>query len=163
MHDDDDIVGSAIELLVDSSRREQSQQQEIVEKAQLARIQADAARLALAELAAPSVAVIALRLSGTTTDWDGRPITKDREDTAWEVLSRIGVPKLRATAVAASIAAHTAAPAPGAPGWEPPELDEEDEDKAIDVASVDSQIEAFLAGADVAKKMRAESKGDEAA
>jgi hypothetical protein len=146
MHDEDEILSGALVHLVDHQQRERSAEQQLAERQEGARRYADEARLQLAELAAPAVAVIALRLSGSTEDWDGRTLNKEREDTAWEVLSRIGVPRLRATAVAASIVAQTSTPAPGSPGWEPDEIERE-EAAELDPASVDAQIEAFIAGA----------------
>lgn len=148
MHDEDEILSGSLELLVDYRARENAQQAEIADRAENARKLADEARLALADLASPAVAIIALRLAGAEIDWDGRAVNKDREDTAWEVLSRIGIPRLRATAIAASISAQTQIVAPGSPGWVAPELDEDaNEIKEIDPTSVDAQIQAFLDGA----------------
>jgi hypothetical protein len=161
--EDDVITGAAVELLIDHQRREQDQQRQIAEKAEDARLKADAARLALAGLAEEAVRVIMYRLIASPAeggqgalkagefplDEAGRPVTKEREDTAWEILSRIGVPRLRATAVAASIAAHTVSPGPGSPA------------AAIGVGEVDAQIEAFLAGADAADRLRARRPGQE--
>jgi hypothetical protein len=173
--EDDVITGAAVELLIDHQRREQDQQRQIAEKAEDARLKAEAARLALAGLAEEAVRVIMYRLIASPAeggqgalkagefplDEAGRPVTKEREDTAWEILSRIGVPRLRATAVAASIAAHTVSPGPGSPGWEPPEEDAEEGAAAIGVGEVDAQIEAFLAGADAADRLRARRPGQE--
>lgn len=152
----DEILGGSLELLVDFRQQEDQTRRELAERAEHARGLADEARLALAELARPACAIVALRLAGRDVDWDGRSITKDREDTAWEVLSRIGVPKLRATAVAASITAHTQAPAPGAPGWVPPRDDEEDGSFELDPATIDGQIESFLAGVRAGQELKDE-------
>lgn len=152
MHEEDDVTCGALEIIVQARQEEQNREREMAERAEAARISADEARLALAGLAEPAVRVIACRLAGFEVDWDGRAVTKEREDTAWEVLSRIGVPRLRATAVAASIAATTHAPAPGSPGWEPDEDDGRDV-KELDPASVDAQIQAFLDGARAAKDL----------
>jgi hypothetical protein len=147
MDDTDDFVGGALVHIVDSRQQQQSDQREMAERAEHARDLADQARLDLAELAAPAVALIACQLTGVPNDWNDKPINKDRVDTAWEVLSRIGVPRLRATAIAASIAASTQAPAPDSPGWVPEADDDEDEAAELDPASIDGQIDAFIAGA----------------
>lgn len=162
--DYDPSVGS-LELLVENRRQEQTAEQEMLERAEAARGLADEARLALASLAEPACRVIAARLMGAPAeggqgalkagefplDENGRPVTKEREDTAWEILARIGVPRLRATAVAASMAAATRAPAPNSPGWVSPELEGEDvedsEDSKVTPSEIDSQIAAFLEGA----------------
>jgi hypothetical protein len=154
MPDEDDITHGALEILVDAQRGERDREREMAERAEAARTNADEARLALAQLAEPAVRLIAARLYGVEVDDGGRAVTKDREDTAWEVLSRIGVPRLRATAVAASIAAATRAPAPDSPGWDEGD-DEEGREKELDPASVDAQIEAFLEGARAARDLGA--------
>jgi hypothetical protein len=148
MSSEDDLPVGALELVIDARYRDESQSQEIADRAEHARGLADEARLALAQLAEPAVKLIALRLMGIDVDWQGKPVTDDREETAWEVLSRIGVPRLRATAIAASIAAATQAPAPDSPGWVPPTEEDEDEAaKELDPATIDGQIQAFLDGA----------------
>lgn len=166
MDEDFDPSAGSLEIMVRQQAREQTDAELIAARAEEARMHADAARLALAHLAEPAVRVIAARLAGAPAeggqgalkagtfplDDEGRPVTREREDTAWEVLARIGVPRLRATAVAASIAAQTHAPAPLAPGWVDPALDgaddgREEDAKELDPASVDAQIVAFLEGA----------------
>jgi hypothetical protein len=156
VYDDNDIPMGSLELVIAHREDERSREQQAAERAEAARSQADDARLALTSLAEPAVRVIAARLIGLEVDDENRKITKDREDTAWEVLSRIGVPRLRATAIAASISAFTHAPAPGSPGWVPPEVEdgEDGEDLELDPASVDAQIQAFLDGASAARKLR---------
>lgn len=154
MHDEDEILSGTLELLVDARQHQDRAEATIAERAETARQLADEARLALADLAGPAVAIIALRLAGSELDWDGKKVNKDREDTAWEVLSRIGIPRLRATAIAASISAQTQAVAPGSPGWVAPEIEEDaDEVREIDPTSIDAQIESFLAGARAQKDL----------
>lgn len=154
MSEEDEILSGALVHIVDYQQREKTAERSLAERAEASRSLADEARLALAELASPAVAIIACRLAGLPADWDGVPVSKDREDTAWEVLSRIGVPRLRATAVAASIVAATNSPAPGSPGWEPPESDDQEDVKELDPASVDAQIESFLAGARAQRELK---------
>lgn len=139
------VPTTALDIIVDSQREKSRQAEVDAEREARARGLADDSRLALAELAPMAVAVIACRLYGREYDPDGVLVTADREDTAWELLSRVGVPKLRATAVAASIFAAPTAPAPGSPGWEPPEV-EGGETEELDPASVDAAIDSFFAG-----------------
>lgn len=130
------------------------------EQQRRARERVDTARLALAELAEPAVKLIACRLFGVDVDDAGRAIDADREKVAWEVLSRVGVPKLRATAVAASLSASPTSPAPiyGAYGVVDPgaSTDGASADGEIDAASVDYQIDQFLRGAEAARNLRME-------
>lgn len=123
-----------------------------------ARRSVDDARMALAELAAPAVAILALRLAGADKDWDGRAVTDERVDAALTVMDRVGIPKLRATAVAASIAAAPTRAAPGSPGWEPAQVDGPGEAEQLDVGSVDAQIEAFLEGAKAARDLNRDER-----
>ena len=153
MAEEDDILTGALELSTAHWQQEQIAGRTIEERAERSRLIADEARLALAELAMPAVKLIAARLAGVELDNNGKPLTDDREDTAWEILSRVGVPRLRATAIAASISAAPNAPAPDSPGWIPPQLDDEDEQQALDPASYDAQIDAFLAGAEAKSKL----------
>lgn len=160
--DEDDLLGhGALELILDARRGENDAASAVREQSEKARAQADAARLALAVLAEKCCHVIALRLLGEPFDDAGRPLTKDREDTAWEVLSRIGVPKLRATAIAASMAASTHAPAPGSPGWVPPDDRADDEELELTGGEVDERIQAFLDGARLGADVRGK-RGDAA-
>ncbi len=154
MSEEDDLLTGTLVHVTEFWEKAQAEEQSIAERAESSRTLTDEARLALTQLAIPSVQLIGARLMGVETDANKRPITKDREDTAWEVLSRVGVPRLRATAIAASISAATHAPAPDSPGWEPPDEDDSDEAKELDPASYDAQIEAFVAGADAARKLR---------
>jgi hypothetical protein len=154
MSEEDDILTGALELSTAHWRREQDVDRTLEERAERSRMLADEVRLALAELAMPAVTLIAARLAGVELDDNKKPITDEREDTAWEILSRVGVPRLRATAIAASISAAPNAPAPDSPGWVPPQLDDGDgEQKELDPASYDAQIESFLAGADAKRKL----------
>lgn len=148
MHDDDDILRGTLVHVIEAQQDQAAADRTIAERAEESRTKVDEARLAMAELAGPSVAIIACRLAGLPNDWDGRPVSKEREDTAWELLSRVGIPRLRATAIAASIAASTGAPAPDSPGWvDPEDADDSDQEKELDPATIDGQIEAFIAGA----------------
>lgn len=138
-----------IELLVDRRVGQEGEDRERQAKLDAARRQVDDARLAIAGLAAPAVNLIGYRLAGRDVDWEGRPITEERIDIALSVLDRVGIPKLRATAIAASIAHAPTAAAPGSPGWEPPAVDAGDRAEELDVGTVDAQIAAFLDGARV--------------
>jgi hypothetical protein len=109
-----------------------------------ARQNAEAARLSLAEMAQTCVQVVFARLHGMQTTESGVPITDEMEKTAWEVLSRIGVPKLRASAIAASVSAAPEQAAAGSPGWVDPKSLEQGDDVELDPASVDAQITAFF-------------------
>lgn len=169
MDETDDLFRGSLEILVQSRKQEQTAEDEMLARAEIARDLADEARLALSMLAEPACQVIAMRLLGAPAeggqgalkagefplDSNGRPVTKEREDTAWEVLARIGVPRLRATTIAASIAAQTRAPSPLSPGWVPPEdtdTEEENEDEATPT-EIDAQIASFLAGARAQKDL----------
>jgi hypothetical protein len=152
--EEDDILTGTLVHVTEYWEKAQSEEKSIAERAESSRTLTDEARLALTQLALPSVSIIGARLLGLPADDNGVAITKDREDTAWEILSRVGVPRLRATAIAASISAATHAPAPDSPGWEPPDEDDDGEAKELDPASYDAQIEAFVAGADAARKLR---------
>jgi hypothetical protein len=147
-----------IELLVDSRRAQQDADAERQARLDTARRRVDQARMDIAELAAPAVAIIARRLAGITQDWDNRPITDERVEIALTVLDRVGIPKLRATAIAASIASAPSAPAPGSPGWAPPQVDSGGTEE-LDVGSVDAQISAFLDGARLARDLGREEGG----
>lgn len=138
-----------IELLVDRRVGQEGEDRARQERLDAARRKVDEARLAIAELAAPAVAVIGLRLAGADRDWDGRTVTDERVETALAVLDRVGIPKLRATAIAASIAHAPTSAAPGSPGWEPPAVDGAGGQEELDVGTVDAQIAAFLEGARV--------------
>ncbi len=156
MPEEDDILTGALELSTAHWQRSQADDRTVAERAEYSRQLADDARLALADLALPAVYIITQRLAGVEIDGNGKAITDDREDTAWEILSRVGVPRLRATAIAASISAAPNAPAPDSPGWVPPQLEDGDETKELDPASYDAQIESFLAGARAAKDLAGE-------
>lgn len=152
MEDDTEYVG-ALEVIAQNHRAQANADSDREEKLQESRFQVDEARLALSQLAKPAVAVIAMRLMGVDVDENGKPVTVDRESTALAVLDRIGIPKLRATAIAASMVSSTQMPAVGAPGWVPLENSEDD---AIGVGEVDAHIDAFLAGARAAKDLAGE-------
>jgi hypothetical protein len=154
MEEDTEYVG-ALEIVALDQRAKAHASSDRDERLRKARDLVDEARLVLSELAAPAVAVIALRLQGIDTDWDGRPVTIDRETTAMAILDRVGIPKLRATAIAASLMSSTTTPAPGSPGWESlPQGDGTDGE--LDPSSVDAHIQAFLDGARVARDLRGE-------
>lgn len=157
MHADDPehVHTTALDVIVAGQREKANAARVEAEREQRARSIADDTRLALAEMAPMAVAVIACRLYGRPLD--GQPVSEDREETAWEILSRVGIPKLRATAVAASIFAAPQSPAPGSPGWAPPEV-EESEVVELDPASVDAQIDSFIYGADAAQKIAEDRK-----
>lgn len=148
------IEFEALELYQPHADGERDAEAQREEQQRDAREKVDTARLALAELAGPAVALIAMRLFGQDVDSAGRKINADREKVAWEVLSRVGVPKLRATAVAASISASPTAPAPiyGAYGVvdQGASLDSEEQGE-IDPMSVDFKIDEFLRGAAAAR------------
>jgi len=145
-----------IELLVDQRLGQEDADRLRQETLDQARRQVDEARLAIASLAAPAVTIIGLRLAGRDQDWDGRPVTDGRVEMALAVLDRVGIPKLRATAIAASIAHAPSAPAPGSPGWEPPQVEGGAEAEELDVGTVDAQIAAFLDGARVQRDVSKE-------
>jgi hypothetical protein len=153
MHEDEGH--GSVELLVGSRREHENEEARRQAQLDEGRRNVDAARLAMAALAEPAVRVIAHRLLGDTIDERGVKVTDERLDAALAVLDRIGIPKLRATAIAASIAAAPTNAAPGSPGWEPPQVEGRD-DEAIDVGSVDTMISAFLEGAAAAQRMRDE-------
>lgn len=150
------IPTTALDLIVDRQRESAQQAAADAERAERARQNADECRLALAELAPMAVAVVACRLYGREYDPEGVLVTADREETAWELLSRVGVPKLRATAVAASIFAAPNSPAPGSPGWEPPEVEGADVEE-LDPSSVDAMIDSFFAGVKAQKDLGKEN------
>jgi hypothetical protein len=140
-----------IELLVDRRMGQEDEDRARAARLDEARRKVDEARLAIAQLAGPAVAIIACRLMGHTADWDGAAVTDERVETAMSVLDRVGIPKLRATAIAASIAHAPTSAAPGSPGWESPQVDAGGEAEELDVGSVDAQIAAFLDGARIAR------------
>jgi hypothetical protein len=146
-----DIGFGEIELLADARRDNRDAEAKRQAMLDAARHQVDAARIAMASLAAPAVALIAARIHGEDADWDGRKVTDERIEMALTVLDRIGLPKLRATAIAASIAHAPHSPAPGSPGWAPA-VDGGDEAEELDVGSVDAQITAFLEGVIVGRE-----------
>lgn len=138
----------ALAILVDHDRAQHQADSERRTKMLEAQQRIDEARLAISQLAAPAVKILACRLMGVDVDSEGRKITESRELTALEVLDRCGIPKLRAHAVAASIAQSAMDPVAGHPGWVEPEVGRGDENGGeLDPASVDAQIAAFLAGA----------------
>jgi hypothetical protein len=145
----------SLELLVGSRREQEGADALRQQQLDAGRRNVDAARLAMAALAEDAVKVVACRLWGLTQDEAGVRVTDERLDAALVVLDRIGIPKLRATAIAASIAAAPTNAAPGSPGWEPPQV-EDGANEAIDVGSVDAMISIFLEGAAAAQRMRDE-------
>lgn len=149
------IEFEALELYGAHADEERDSAAQREERQREAREKIDQARIALAELAGPAVAIIALRLYGHDVDPSGRAVDSEREKVAWEVLSRVGVPKLRATAVAASLSASPSTPAPiyGAYGVvdQGGSLSAAGEQGEIDPTSVDYQIDQFLQGAAAAR------------
>ncbi len=141
---DDD---KTLAVLVEHDRANHQAETARRENALKAQMRIDEARLAISALALPAVQILAARLMGIDADDQGRKITESRELTALEVLDRCGIPKLRAHAVAASIASTAINPVEGHPGWVAPEIDGDETDRELDPGSVDAQIAAFLAGA----------------
>lgn len=164
MSQQNDYVG-ALELLVesrDSQDRAEDERRALIEQA---RAQVDDARTAIARLAEPAAAIVGLRLAGVDVDWNGDRITDARYEAALTVLDRVGIPKLRATAIAPSMAAAPRSPAPGSPGWAPEAKPRDDAEAELDVGSVDAQIDAFIHGAEAVARLRrerGEGEGDAA-
>jgi hypothetical protein len=155
MFEDTEYVG-ALDVVLDARRQQGRTEDEAQRRLDESRRRVDDARTALAELAEPAVGLISYVLAGKVNDDNGVRITEDRIDMALTVLDRVGIPKLRATAISASIAHAPSSPAPGSPGWEPPQVEDGDEEAELDVGSVDAQISAFLEGAHAARDLRGE-------
>jgi hypothetical protein len=135
---------TALDIVLQHQKDDRRDAKQGAEAKERARQNAEAARLSLAEMAQTCVQIVFARLNGIAVDGNGQPVTEEMEKTAWEVLSRIGVPKLRASAIAASISAAPEQAAAGSPGWVDPKSLEQGDDVELDPASVDAQITAFF-------------------